>query len=111
MTALQGAVFFLEKCVDQRQVFTAYHNAVVYYLEHKNFPKAYFYANKKGDPDLKKACYGAEYNELAKTVKNVRLMSEAKNHKATYQKMLALAQKMHDRRLEKSVRGVIGSMQ
>jgi len=63
-----------------------------------------------GDEKLKKACYGKQYNQLAKKVANVKTLSDVKRNKYTYEKMLELARKLGDYRLEEGVRKMLSSL-
>ena len=74
----------------------AYRNLCLAALKQKNFERAYFYAEKEGGRDLLNACYGSEFNVLADKVRGIKLLKDAKDHRETYRKMYALAQKMND---------------
>ncbi|MFA6305803.1 MAG: hypothetical protein WC651_03710 [Candidatus Gracilibacteria bacterium] len=75
-----------------------------------DFTAAIFYFEKAGNNEMLKACYGKEYNSLVDKVSSVKTVEQAKVFKSTYQRMLFLAQKMGDSKLEEWARKMLGGM-
>jgi hypothetical protein len=50
----ETAFYFLDKAGDEQLLSDAFHNAVLYYVQHLNFEKAHFYLSKSSDSELKK---------------------------------------------------------
>ena len=80
------------------------YNEGVYYYRNGRIEKALSVFTGLGNEEMKKACYGKQYNDLVKKVSGDKTVKDVKRHKSTYQKMLSLARKMGDSRLERSVR-------
>lgn len=68
----------------------------VYFYRQKNYRKALSYFERLNDERMAKACYQGLYNQLAKTVRSVKTLGEAKRYTSTYRKMQLLAQKAHN---------------
>ncbi|MBI4975710.1 hypothetical protein HZC20_03455, partial [Candidatus Peregrinibacteria bacterium] len=104
----ESAIFYLEKIEDKSLLLNAYHNGAIYYMNNGNFQKAKYYAEKSGNKEIVKTVTHTEcvkeYNELLKKVSGVKTLDDAKRHKYVYQKMLDLAGKMGDSKLEASAR-------
>jgi len=75
-----------------------------------DFTAAIFYFEKSGDFEMLKSCYAKEYNSLIERVSSVKTVVDAKKYKSTYERMLFLAQKMGDSKLELEVRKILGQM-
>ncbi len=103
----ESSIFYLEKIRDHELLQKAYHNAAVDSLKRKNFSKAKHFAKKSGRDHLLKACYQGEYNELAKRVRSVKTVKDAKSHKATYQKMAKLARQAGNSKASASVQKIL----
>ena len=102
-----SAIFYFEKLRDPKLLQKAYHNAAIYFLKGKNFSKAKHYAKQTGHEQLMKSCYLGEYNALAKKVRHIKTIKQAKSYKATYKKMLKLAQMAENHKAEDYVRGIL----
>lgn len=109
-----GAEFFAQKTGDEKLINGVYREAVSYYANKQNFSKALYYAQKSGDSGAlqmvrhNEAAY--EFNKLAKKVAGVRTLTDAKNNRSTYQKMLSLAERMEDKEIENSVRDTLSQI-
>jgi len=105
------AIFYFSKTDDRESLITAYKNAAIYYSNSNNFNKAEFYADKSEDytfkNELKKSIASKQYNELVKTVAQIKTTDQAKQNKYTYQKMLDLAQKIGDESLINNIRDIL----
>lgn len=82
----------------------------VKYYNQKNYTKAKDYFKKAGEEKMVKACYQGMYSQLAKKVKVVKTVQDARKFRSTYQKMLDLAHKMGNEQAVSYVRGVLGKM-
>lgn len=105
-----SAIFFFEKLGDRELLKNAYHNATIYFLKSKSFSKAMYYAKHSGEDKLMRACYMSEYRELAQKVRDIKNLADARQHKATYQKMLDLARQGGDEEAAESVRKILGQL-
>jgi len=101
---------YADKCGDGDLLKTVKSNEGVYYFNKGNVDKALGIFTGLGDEKMKKACYGKQYNELVRKVSGVKTVADVKRHKATYQKMLRLAQKMGDSSLQKSVKDTLSQV-
>ncbi len=98
------ARFYADKSMDRDLLKIVKHNEGVYYYKKNNIDKALKVFSDLGDEEMKKACYGKQYNELAKRVSGDKTLTQIKKNHDVYQKMLGLAQKMGDSKLASSVR-------
>lgn len=85
----------------------AYHNLAVTCLAADDFEGAMFYADKKGDNELKKAIYAKKYNELAQRVAGVKTVEDARKYKSVYREMCDLAGKIGDRDRERGMKEIL----
>lgn len=107
----ETAIFYISKTDDHALLKDANRHAAIYYLHQKNFSKARFYAGKCGDSDLVKSVKHSEaayeYNKLVAVVKGDRTLADLRRHKSKYKRMLELARKLKDNKLEKRMREVL----
>jgi hypothetical protein len=104
------AKYFAKQSSDRKLEKTILHNEGVYYYKRDNTSKALKIFTTLGDDEMKKACYSKEYNKLQKKVSSVRTLADVKRYKATYKKMLLLAQKMGDNTLATSLRKTLSEV-
>lgn len=88
----------------------AYRNLSLAAIKQKNFPKANYFAEKSGDPELQKAIAISEYNALTEKVQSVKTMQDIRQHKATYEKMLSLAARFGDNERQTALRKILGQL-
>lgn len=63
------------------------------HMKKGNYSKARYIYQQLNNPDMIKATYQSEYNALAKNVQDDKTISQMKQHKTIYNKMLMLAKK------------------
>lgn len=95
------------KEVVEKNLQIAYHNLAVACLNENDFEGAMFYADKKGDEELRQAVYAKKYNALVRRVAGVKTVGDARKYKQVYRDMLDLARKMGDRDRERGAREVL----
>jgi len=105
-----SAKFFAEKSGNQELVRNIRHNQAVHYFDRGDADSALKIAIELNDENMKKACYGKQYNNLAKHVSSVKTLQDAKKYKSTYQKMLILADKLGDSNLSNSLRDTLSKI-
>ncbi len=85
-------------------------NEGVHYYKNNRIEKALKVFRSLGDRDMERACYQKQYNDLAQRVSSVRTLEDARKHRSTYRKMLNLAVKIGDSRLQRSVRETLNKL-
>jgi len=105
-----SARFFAERSGNQELMKNIRHNQAVYYFDRGDAESALKIATELGDDAMKKACYGKQYNDLAKQVVSVKTIQDAKKYKSTYQKMLSLSDKLGDSQLSSSLRDTLSKI-
>ena len=103
------AYYYASK-VDQKFAKKIKYNEGIYYYKKDQIDSALNIFNSIGDDDMKKACYAKQYNQLQKKVSFVKTTKDAKRYKSTYKKMLSLAKKMGDSRLESSLKDTLNNI-
>ncbi len=91
----------------EKNLVIAYRNLALASLNSGNFESARFFAEKAGDAAVMRACFAKEYNGLAAKVSGVKTVGDAKKFKSVYQRMLSLAGKLGDGKLENEIREVL----
>ncbi len=91
----------------EKNLVIAYRNLALASLNSGNFESARFFAEKAGDKEVMRACFAKEYNGLAARVSGVKTVADAKKFKSVYQRMLSLAGKLGDSKLENELREVL----
>ncbi|MFH1284202.1 MAG: hypothetical protein ABIH78_01285 [Candidatus Peregrinibacteria bacterium] len=104
------AGYFAGKSGDNELGSTVKRNEGIFYYKNNSIDKALAIFTSLGDEKMKKACYAKQYNKLAGAVSGVKTVTDAKKHRSTYQKMLELANRLEDSKLQKSVREVLSKM-
>lgn len=89
------------KEVVEKNLQVAYHNLAVACLQEDDFAGAMFYADKKGDEEMRQAIYAKKYNASVRRVAHVKTIEEARKYRQVYRDMLDLARKMGDRDRER----------
>lgn len=82
-------------------------NQGVFHFKRKEYSKALRIFKNIGRDDLAKKVYLAQYNALAKRVKAVKTVKDAKRFKPTYRKMLALAYRIEDNKRVQSIKKIL----
>ncbi|MBU1152237.1 hypothetical protein KJ632_05455 [Patescibacteria group bacterium] len=90
------ASLFAEKSHDADLQKSVKHNEGVYYYNTGKIEQALIIFEGLGETEMKKACYGKQYNKLAAKVKGVKTMEQARKKRTIYKKMDDLARKMGD---------------
>lgn len=98
------------KDVVTKNLEIAYHNLAVACLATDDFEGAMFYADKKGDNELRQAVYGKKYNNLAQRVANVKTIQDARKYKSVYREMVDLARKIGDVDRERGVKEILDKL-
>ena len=81
-----------------------------YYYNNDNIGKALKLFQALGEGDMVKACYAKQYNKLMKQVAGDKTLADLKRHKSIYSKMLVLAQKMDDQKLQNNLRKTLSQL-
>lgn len=85
-------------------------NEGVHYYKNNRVEKALKVFRSLGDRDMERACYQKQYNDLARRVSSVRTLDDARKHRSTYRKMLDIAVKIGDSRLQRGVRETLNKL-
>ncbi len=85
-------------------------NEAVHHYKNNRIDRALKIFRSLGDRDMERACYQKQYNVLARKVSSVKTLEAAKKHRGTYRKMLDLAVKMGDGRLQSSIRSTLNKL-
>lgn len=101
------AKHYAKKVQDKKTDKFILHHEVVYYLKKKNFTKARKLALALKNAELIRNIAQNEYAYLAKSLKKIKTISEAKWKKSVYKKLLKLAKESKEVELEKYPRGVL----
>lgn len=96
--------------ITEHNLAIAYRNLCLAAIKQKNFPKANYFADTSGDPELKKACAIAEYNICVEKIRLVKTIKDAWRYKATYEKMLSLAMRFGDSEKQTALRKILGQL-
>jgi len=81
-----------------------------HHFKNHNYTKARKIFNRTANKEMVKACYSKEYNEIQKRVSNLRTEDQHRAHKADYKKMLSLAGKMGDHKLQENIRNILSQL-
>lgn len=95
------------KEVVEKNLQISYHNLAVDCLNSEDFEGAMFFADKKGDEELRQAVYAKKYNNLVRKVANVKTVDDARRYKQVYRDMLNLARKMGDADRERGMKEIL----
>lgn len=85
-------------------------NEGVHYYKNNRIEKALKVFRSLGEREMERACYQKQYNDLARRVSSVRTLDDARKHRSTYRKMLDLAVKIGDSRLQRGVRETLNKL-
>jgi len=102
--SFKKARFYADKSTDLSLIREVKLREGVDYYERKVYDEALRIFTELGDEKMKNACYGAQYNDIAHRVTNVKTIADAKRYKNEYRKMLELALKMREEKLAEGVR-------
>ncbi|MBD3341880.1 MAG: hypothetical protein GF353_22435 [Candidatus Lokiarchaeota archaeon] len=101
------AYYFAGRSGDRDLEKNVKYNEGVYYYNEDILDKALSIFSVLGEEKMKKSCYAKMYKNLAKKVSGVKTVKAARRHKSTYRKMLGLAKKMGNSRLERGIRDTL----
>ncbi len=104
------ALYYAKRKGDDKLIKSVISAKGAHYYNAGNYSEALKCYRKIKDEKMVKACYRGQYSQLAKKVRNVKTVSDAKKHRSKYQKMLSLAQKMGDDKAVTYVKSVLGKM-
>jgi tetratricopeptide (TPR) repeat protein len=104
------ASHYANKSGDDKLKTVIIRNQGIIYYNKKNYKKAISYFQQMGDVEMVKACKMGEYSLLAKRIRNVKTVDDAKKYHSTYQHMLELATSAGDEKAAAYVRDVLGKI-
>ncbi len=109
-SAPKNALFFIEKIIDKNVRLEFIRQISDLYLQKNKFKKSLYYANIAHNSGQTKHIYTQMYNKLVVELKNVKTISDAKRHKATYKRMLKIARKLKDNNLINNIKDTLSKL-